>query len=130
MGEQADYILNGDDCQVCGEHLGEGDGYPRTCAGCGGVPETNNRNDSKRRKRKRKKARERQKKAERLAALDSTGWRVCTPVHWQKTIHGQRLDYWPTTKKAMWQGNVYPAIDDMDAFIKWIEGATPNEHRA
>lgn len=34
MGEYADYILNGDDCQECGEHMGEGDGFPRTCTGC------------------------------------------------------------------------------------------------
>ena len=31
MGEMADYILNGDDCQYCGEYLGEGDGYPQAC---------------------------------------------------------------------------------------------------
>lgn len=36
MGEQAEYLLNGDDCQVCGEYLGAGDGYPRTCRACGG----------------------------------------------------------------------------------------------
>jgi hypothetical protein len=35
MGEMADYMINGDDCQYCGEYLGEGDGYPRSCAGCG-----------------------------------------------------------------------------------------------
>ena len=34
MGEYADYILNGDDCQYCGEYLGEGDGIPRTCKSC------------------------------------------------------------------------------------------------
>lgn len=34
MGEYADYILNGDDCQYCGEHLGDGDGFPRSCAAC------------------------------------------------------------------------------------------------
>lgn len=34
MGEQAEYILNGDDCQYCGEYLGEGDGFPRACASC------------------------------------------------------------------------------------------------
>lgn len=34
MGEYADYILNGDDCQYCGEYLGEGDGYPRSCEAC------------------------------------------------------------------------------------------------
>ncbi len=34
MGEYAEYILNGDDCQYCGEYLGEGDGIPRTCKSC------------------------------------------------------------------------------------------------
>src|SRR5579859_1616962 len=34
MGEYAEYILNGDDCQYCSEYLGEGDGYPRTCRSC------------------------------------------------------------------------------------------------
>lgn len=38
MGEQADYMLNGDDCQICGVPIGEGDGYPRTCAGCDDGP--------------------------------------------------------------------------------------------
>ena len=34
MGEMAEYMLNGDDCQSCGEYLGEGDGFPRNCAAC------------------------------------------------------------------------------------------------
>lgn len=34
MGEYADYILNGDDCQICGVYIGEGDGFPRTCKEC------------------------------------------------------------------------------------------------
>lgn len=34
MGEIADGMLNGDFCQYCGEYLGEGDGYPRTCHAC------------------------------------------------------------------------------------------------
>lgn len=34
MGEIADSIIEGDFCQVCGEFLGDGDGYPRTCGGC------------------------------------------------------------------------------------------------
>lgn len=34
MGEYAEYMLNGDDCQFCGEYLGEGDGFPRSCSGC------------------------------------------------------------------------------------------------
>jgi len=34
MGEYADYMLNGDDCQYCGEHIGDGDGFPRSCYSC------------------------------------------------------------------------------------------------
>lgn len=34
MGVMADYILNGDDCQYCGEYLGEGNGYTRSCLSC------------------------------------------------------------------------------------------------
>ena len=34
MGEMAEAILNGDFCEMCGEWLGVGDGYPRTCKGC------------------------------------------------------------------------------------------------
>lgn len=36
MGDIADGVINGDFCEVCGEYLGEGDGFPRTCMGCGG----------------------------------------------------------------------------------------------
>lgn len=35
MGDMADAILNGDFCQNCGEWLGDGDGFPRSCPGCG-----------------------------------------------------------------------------------------------
>lgn len=34
MGEIADSIIEGDFCQECGEFMGDGDGYPRTCGGC------------------------------------------------------------------------------------------------
>jgi len=40
MGEQAEYILNGDDCESCGDHIGEGSGFPRKCSGCEEVPQT------------------------------------------------------------------------------------------
>lgn len=37
MGEMADYLINGDDCEVCGmPFVDEGGGYPRTCNACGG----------------------------------------------------------------------------------------------
>lgn len=35
MGEIAEALINGDDCQICGVPFDdEGDGFPRTCAGC------------------------------------------------------------------------------------------------
>jgi len=38
MGEQADYMIYGQDCQHCGVPFEDGEepGYPRTCKGCGG----------------------------------------------------------------------------------------------
>lgn len=34
MGEMAEALINGDDCEWCGQYLGEGDGYPRLCESC------------------------------------------------------------------------------------------------
>lgn len=36
MGEASELMLDGTCCQECGEEMGEGDGYPRTCGGCRG----------------------------------------------------------------------------------------------
>ena len=38
MGEMADYMINGEDCQECGMPFMDGEvpGYPRTCAECRG----------------------------------------------------------------------------------------------
>ena len=37
MGEQAELLINGDCCSICGCNFeDEGSGYPRTCNGCGG----------------------------------------------------------------------------------------------
>lgn len=33
-GEMADDIINGVFCQVCGDYMGEGNGFPVTCGGC------------------------------------------------------------------------------------------------
>lgn len=43
MGEYADYILNGDDCQECGAYIGDGDGYPRSCPSCAREERAENR---------------------------------------------------------------------------------------
>lgn len=41
MGEIAELMINGDICEGCGCELGEGDGYPRRCEGCGGKSREN-----------------------------------------------------------------------------------------
>ena len=52
MGELADYILNGDDCQECGMHIGNGDGFPRSCEGC--EPKTKPKRTKKRKNKTKK----------------------------------------------------------------------------
>lgn len=34
MGDFADAVLDGDICQICGEFMDDGNGFPQTCAGC------------------------------------------------------------------------------------------------
>lgn len=35
MGEMADYMINGDDCQICGVPFDDaGEGFSRTCKAC------------------------------------------------------------------------------------------------
>lgn len=36
MGEYADYMINGDDCQECGQPFLKSYGYPMSCTDCGG----------------------------------------------------------------------------------------------
>ena len=34
MGEYAEMILDGSVCEICGEYMGDGDGYPQRCDDC------------------------------------------------------------------------------------------------
>lgn len=34
MGELTELVLHGDLCQACGQEMGPGEGYPRTCEEC------------------------------------------------------------------------------------------------
>lgn len=36
MGECAEYMINGDDCQECGQPFLKSYGYPISCTDCGG----------------------------------------------------------------------------------------------
>jgi hypothetical protein len=102
MGEYADYILNGDDCQDCGEYIGEGDGYPRSCFGCVGKSEISRpkvKTDAQkaRKRRARKRRSERQMTALRLA--DVSDWQKLSDYHFRKIEDGKKIDWWPSTGK-------------------------------
>jgi len=78
MGEQAEYMLNGDDCCVCGEHIGDGDGYARTCAGCGGDEDHLDLDDdepgltpAERKRLKRRRYRERRRRREVIKTVQN-----------------------------------------------------------
>jgi hypothetical protein len=39
-------------------------------------------------------------------ADDDGGWTKHTEWHWSRTVHGERLDYWPSRKKFQWRNKV------------------------
>lgn len=144
MGEIAEYMINGDDCQECGEHIGTGPGYPRSCAGCAGEDDDDDQDtegapgftpdDRKTRdfdrmqgvvrvgdgKRRRAKNRRRRKAAERQATFkstDKTGWETFgNPYHFYRDIHGKRVHWWPSTGK--WMIDNISQTSDLNQFLK------------
>lgn len=46
------------------------------------------------------------RKAQRLSDFDSSGWTRHTEYHFSRSINGERIDYWPTTRKWMFRGRV------------------------
>lgn len=87
MGEYADYMLNGDDCQVCGQYMGEGDGFPRTCSGCSGDDEpfiSSEKGASLRRERNARKRRNKKRnRKNREAAMQFIGELPKSDKPWQ-----------------------------------------------
>lgn len=124
MGEHADYMLNGDDCQVCGEYLGDGDGFPRCCAGCAdegdspvpSLPNLQRRQKAKSARNKRRRKRLAEKNRQRLKAFDPAGWAQLSVSHFRRVIDGKNLDHWPSTGKWMFEGIVRK--EGLDEFLK------------
>lgn len=95
MSFYEDNIDDGSHCLSCCECIGEGEGFPRCCAACGGAGST-----------KHNKA---ERKAQALAKFEK--WLLNTRVQHQKHNHGlhviltlvdgRKVDCWPTTRK--WQ---------------------------
>jgi hypothetical protein len=58
-----------------------------------------------------------EKRAKRRAAFNGgPGWKKCHETHWQYTLRGDILDYWPGTMRFRWRGKTMTG--DVMAFIK------------
>lgn len=62
------------------------------------------------------KKQDKKRKEKNLAAADVTGWNKHTDFHWSRDLNGERLDYWPSRNKFMYQGKVM--CGDIQGFIK------------
>lgn len=111
MGEAAEAILDGDCCQLCGEFFldDESPGYPRSCRGCepdqgfgGGLSA-----------RARKRQRYRANRAKRVGEADTTGWKQCSPYHYQRKYGEVLCNWWPSSRKAQ-IGGVIHSIDNAE----------------
>lgn len=72
--------------------------------------------DQIRAERKDKKARRREEWGQRVAG--DSAWRKCHDTHWQTTIMGEVLDYWPGTMKWRYRGKTQTG--DVLKFIRRI----------
>lgn len=59
------------------------------------------------------------KKANQLAESDTTGFTKHTEYHYSTTVDGDRLDWWPSTRRWMYRGKVtYGKHDALRGFIR------------
>lgn len=103
MGEAADAILHGECCAGCGEWFhDEAPGMVRYCSDACGPGTSGGKTARNRRKREKK----RNRRLSALAAADTKGWDKLTPYHFRRVIKGENLDWWPSTGKYFWRGQV------------------------
>lgn len=48
----------------------------------------------------------RKRRERNLNNANPDGWTKHTPYHWSRKLNGERLDYWPSRNKFMYQGKV------------------------
>jgi hypothetical protein len=73
----------------------------------------------------------REKNLENAFASGTNGWTVHTPVHWSRTLLGERLDYWPSKKKFRWRGkNRFGTVEEIEGFIRNRERETDDDEAA
>jgi hypothetical protein len=59
-----------------------------------------------------------ERKNRRLSEFNPDGWTRHNEYHYSKTINSERVDYWPSTNKCKYRGNIiFPA----SAYISRLE---------
>ena len=49
---------------------------------------------------------DKERKAKNLSITNPFGWTKHTDFHWSRELRGNRLDYWPSRNKFMYEGKV------------------------
>lgn len=116
MGQCAEMMVNGECCQMCGQiNEGEALGFPYTCEECGD-DEMKNKN-----KQQRRALRVKKRKQDLMSSFNKKGWTELSEYHFRKGIKGLAFDFWPTTQKAMYNGQVFKQVIDVNELVKAIE---------
>jgi len=55
-----------------------------------------------------------QNRRNRLLTAETAGWKKCTEWHYQKTINGKLVNWWPTSFKCMIENQIYRVLDVSD----------------
>lgn len=99
MGDAADALINGFQCQECGEIIdGEEPGYARCCSSCGGTAENsaNDQIEQWRQEKEESRARKSHNLTQSIALLDEKKipYKQLSLTHYRIA---EQWDYWPST---------------------------------
>lgn len=59
---------------------------------------------------------DKERKARNLAAADPEGWDKRSEFHWQRTLAGEVIDYWPSRNKWRYQGKT--RVGDIKGWLR------------
>ena len=68
-------------------------------------------------KNKRRSDKRKDRRQENLQSASDRGWQKYTEHHWFKAVGGEKLEYWPSTQKVSWRGEIIKNVIDIEGFI-------------
>lgn len=72
---------------------------------------------------RRREARKRKRQENLSEALkECGGWTKHNMFHWSKSVNGLKIDYWPSTRKAQFNGVVYKQVANINDLIEHLKG--------